>query len=134
MPTSRVRSAFVWAAIAATLLASFALQWGVLARTGFQAGDFRAFYCAGRLLTEGADPYRDGPLHACETANGPHLLFEKEPGVTVPAPLPGYTIAALAPLSRLPFAAATAIWIAILVCATFCAALLLARFAGTTSA
>jgi hypothetical protein len=129
-----VRSAFAWAAIAATLLASFALQWGVLARTGFQAGDFRAFYCAGRLLTEGADPYRDGPLHACETANGPHLLFEKEPGVTVPAPLPGYAIAAFAPLSRLPFAAAAAIWIAILACATICAALLLARFVGTTSA
>ena len=129
-----MRTAVAWTAVALLLFASFALQWQVLARTGFQAGDFRAFYCAGRVLTERGNPYRNGPLHACEASNGPHLMFEKEPNVTVPAPLPGYAIAAFAPLSRLPFAVATGLWIALLAFATIGAALLSARFLGTSPA
>src|SRR5450755_3691442 len=28
--------------------------------------DFRAFYCSGRVVLAGLDPYREHPLHECE--------------------------------------------------------------------
>ena len=125
-----VRTTVAWAAVAVLLCASFALQWQVLARTGFQAGDFRAFYCAGRVAGAGADPYLNGPLHACEASNGPQLMFRKEPRVTVPAPLPGYVLAVFVPLARLPFGVAAAIWLALLTLATIAAVACASRFSS----
>ena len=63
--------------------------------------DFVAFYCGGRVLADGADPYRAGPLSACEhgvlAASGIAMV----PYLVVPAPLPPY---ALAPFSFVSFA------------------------------
>jgi hypothetical protein len=92
-------------------------------------GDFRAFYCAARVASHGADPYRTEPLRSCETAIGTTMFFQKNPGVTIPAPLPGYAIAALVPLSVLPFTAAATLWCALLLAAWLACIVALSRFA-----
>lgn len=79
--------------------------------------DFDAFYCAARTLFMGADPYRFEPLHSCEAANLPLPA-----NVVVPAPLPPYAIAALAPISRLPFPQANLLWLLVLVASAVLAA------------
>ena len=115
--------------VAAAVLA-FAFQTSVVARTGFFMGDFRAFYCAARVTAQGADPYHAEPLRSCELAIGKTRFFEKNPGVVIPAPLPGYAIAALVPLASMPFAVASALWLAILLLAWFTCVWTLARFAS----
>jgi hypothetical protein len=74
--------------------------------------DFRTFYCGGRVLAEGRDPYRVEPMLSCQRAvlrdgglrlNAAHVL---------PAPLPPYALALFALLARLPFAVATEVWLA----------------------
>ncbi|HEY6450482.1 MAG TPA: hypothetical protein VIX60_07375, partial [Candidatus Cybelea sp.] len=78
----------------------------IVEHTGFLMGDFRAFYCAARVVSHAGDPYRTEPLRSCETSIGSQRFFEKNPGVTIPAPLPAYAIATLVPLSLLPFGVA----------------------------
>ncbi len=81
-------------------------------------GDFRAFYCAARVASHGARSVSHrAPARRARRASAPRLFFAKNPGVTIPAPLPGYAIAALVPLSVLPFAAAATIWSLLLLAA-----------------
>jgi hypothetical protein len=117
------------AVIAASLLA-LGLQTSIVARTGFLMGDFRAFYCGARVASHGADPYHTEPLRSCEISLGKTAFFQQNPGVVIPAPLPGYVLAALVPLSLLPFAAAAALWAAILLLAWIACIATLMRFAG----
>jgi hypothetical protein len=127
-----VRASWIAAAIVgATLLALFA-QTSVVTRTGFLVGDFRAFYCAAKVVSAGADPYRTQPLGACERAIGPPRFFRTNPGVTIPAPLPGYVVAALVPLSALPFGVAAVLWVALLLAAWLACIAALSRFAGVS--
>lgn len=114
--------------ILATLLA-LGGQTYIVARTGFLVGDFRAFYCAARVASYGNDPYHTQPLGACESGIGPKLFFHKNPGVTIPAPLPPYAITVLAPLARLPFAVAAIIWVLLLLLAWIAGVAALSRFA-----
>jgi hypothetical protein len=125
-----VRNRLIGAAIVAAALTALGLHSSVVARAGFIVGDFRAFYCAARVAAHGADPYRTEPLRTCETGIGMSRFFEKNRGVTIPAPLPGYAIAALVPLSILPFAAAAAIWTLLLLLAWYACVATLTRFAG----
>jgi hypothetical protein len=125
-----VRDRWIGGAIVVAALAALALQSGVVARAGFIMGDFRAFYCAARVASHGADPYRTEPLRTCETGIGMSRFFEKNRGVAIPAPLPGYAIAALVPLTLLPFAAAATIWTLLLLLAWFACVTTLSRFAG----
>lgn len=73
--------------------------------------DFRAFYCSAHVLLGGADPYRYGPLQACQAAvlgvgglqsNDLRILF---------AVLPPASIAFFAPFALLPFRVATEAWL-----------------------
>jgi hypothetical protein len=57
-------------------------------------------------------------------------FFKKNPGVTIPAPLPGYALAALIPLALLPFTAAAVIWTMLLLLAWYACIATLSRFAG----
>lgn len=114
--------------VTATLLA-LAAQANIVTRTGFLAGDFRAFYCAARVASTGADPYRTQPLNTCERSIGPRVFFHKNPGVTIPAPLPGYAIATLEPFSLLPFGIAAGLWALLLLLAWLAAVVALSRFA-----
>jgi Glycosyltransferase family 87 len=124
-----VRSRWIAAALVFAALTALGLQTSVVVRTGFLMGDFRAFYCAARVAAHGADPYRTEPLRSCETAVGTTLFFEKNPGVTIPAPLPGYVIAALVPLAVLPFAVAATLWSVLLLLAWLACIVALSRFA-----
>jgi hypothetical protein len=125
-----VRGRWIGGAIVVAALAALVLQGGVVARAGFIVGDFRAFYCAARVASHGADPYRTEPLRSCETGIGMGRFFERNRGVTIPAPLPGYAIAALVPLALLPFAAAATIWTLLLLLAWLACVATLSRFAG----
>lgn len=120
--------------LSATILFASALALGVqtnvVARTGFLLGDFRAFYCAARVASHGADPYRTEPLRTCEYAAGGRGFFERNRGVAVPAPLPGYAIAAVVTFAMLPFGVAASLWTALLLAAWIVAVAALARVAS----
>jgi hypothetical protein len=124
-----VATRWIGAGIVLATLIAFGLQTAVVTRTGFLLGDFRAFYCAARVASHGADPYRAEPLRSCEVGIGTTPFFQKNPGVTIPAPLPGYAIAALVPLALLPFAAAAVIWSLLLLIAWFACIATVTRFA-----
>ncbi|MGA8575549.1 MAG: glycosyltransferase 87 family protein [Candidatus Cybelea sp.] len=121
---------WIGAAILLAALTALGLQTGVVTRTGFLMGDFRAFYCAARTASIGANPYLVEPLRSCETSIGSTPFFKKNPGVAIPAPLPGYSIAALVPLALLPFPIAAALWGALLALACIACVLALARCAS----
>ncbi len=72
--------------------------------------DFRAFYCAGRSVLAGRDPYREHPLHECERALPAQIASALPAQVTIPAPYPGYVLALFALLAALPFNLAAAVW------------------------
>ena len=97
-----------------SVLAAFVVAASVFAfhKPPLTAGhyDFDAFYCAARVLSTGADPYRFEPLHSCEAANLPLPLR-----VVIPSPLPPYAIAVLAPISRIPFPQANLLWLLVLI-------------------
>jgi hypothetical protein len=127
-----VRKRWIVAGAIVMTLLPLCIQGILIARVGFSMGDFRAFYCAARVASFRADPYRAQPLGSCESAVSPHGLFQKKFNVTVPAPLPGYAIAALEPLSRLPFTAAAVLWLALLLGGLAVCVATLARFAGAS--
>jgi hypothetical protein len=127
-----VQNRWIAAAVIAASLLALGLQTRIVARTGFLMGDFRAFYCAARVASHGADPYRTEPLRSCELAVASTRFFQTNRGVTIPAPLPGYALAVLAPLSLLPFAVAASLWAAILMLAWIACVLTLARFADVS--
>ncbi|HET9095257.1 MAG TPA: glycosyltransferase family 87 protein [Candidatus Baltobacteraceae bacterium] len=89
-------------------------------------GDFRAFYCAAGAAAHGANPYAAAAIYACERAPMPYGLYQATPGVAVPAPLPGYALLAFAPIALLPYLAACAVWLALLLFTAFTSARALA--------
>ena len=109
------RKAWIGVAVVLAALTALGIQTAVITKTGFLMGDFRAFYCAAKVVSLHADPYLTQPLRDCETAMGPRLFFEKNPGVTIPAPLPGYALAVLEPLGALPFPLAGSLWALLLI-------------------
>ncbi|MBV9439291.1 MAG: DUF2029 domain-containing protein [Candidatus Eremiobacteraeota bacterium] len=76
--------------------------------------DFRAFYCGSRVAFEGRDPYRTEPLRSCEEQARPPAGPSFLAAVAMPAPLPGYALAAFAPLASLPFPVACTAWFGLL--------------------
>lgn len=96
-----------------------------------QQGSFKAFYCAGRAVAAGQDPYRVQPLEQCEKAVVGSRLAA---GEVEPAPLPGYGLAAYAALSHLPYRTAAAVYQLSAFAATLAAALLLSGITGLPAA
>jgi hypothetical protein len=89
------------------------------------AFDFTAFYCAGRAVDAGRNPYTYEPLHACEHRVNATRAFRNDRWLVVPAPQPPHDLAILAPFACLPFAAAQTLYTAIIVAlALICAAAL----------
>ncbi|MBC5804054.1 MAG: hypothetical protein GIX03_13870 [Candidatus Eremiobacteraeota bacterium] len=72
--------------------------------------DFNAFYCGGQVLGSGLDPYREGPLRACEAAAYRDIGIRMEPYLVVPAPFPPYVLWAFAALALFPFGVAERLW------------------------
>ena len=118
-------------AAAAILIAAFVITASAAAQAHGHSwmGDFRAFYCAAHVRLAGLDPYAAQPLRACESQPVPPPLFIPSSGVTLPAPVPGYLVAAFMPLALLPFVPAAALWALILI-AAFTGTLLLLRSLG----
>ncbi len=125
-----MRSAWLSAVIITVSLVALGTQFWVVGRTGFSVGDFRAFYCAATVTAEHHDPYLTEPLRSCELSAGSTKFFDKYPGVTIPAPLPGYVLAALIPFTFLSFHAASIVWVLFLVLACVVTIVTVARFAG----
>lgn len=80
--------------------------------------DFNAFYCAGRSLDAGADPYRAEPLGSCEREFKPAPLMAGTPGLAMPAPLPPYALVPFALLARFTFGIAAILWSLLLLSCT----------------
>ena len=76
------------------------------------ATDFSAFWCAGRAVLQGADPYLDSSLHACETGAG--LV----PALTIPVPYPPYAMLLFAATAVFPQRLSFALWSVLLAAAT----------------
>lgn len=92
--------------------------------------DFPDFYCAGSALDENRSPYRYEPLHACEhRANALDTfrgrLFQSNPAIAVPAPLPAYDFLPFMALARAPIATARVIDAAAILASVLLAALAL---------
>jgi len=96
-------------------------------------GDFRSFYCAGKVVAHGANPYLEEPLHSCEVRAQPPAVPEFLPSVTIPAPLPPTALAAFVPLALLPFPYAAAVYVLLLIAAMIGAVALFARATGVSS-
>jgi hypothetical protein len=111
------------AAFAAVMLLAASCGYILLASRDRGAFDFQAFYCAGSAARAGADPYRTQPLGACEHRESAGTYAALPANVVLPAPQPGYDIAAFALLSLLPFQTAKAVWGALLAAAIFIAVL-----------
>jgi hypothetical protein len=97
-------------------------------------GDFRAFYCGGRVIAMGANPYLEQPLHACEQTARPPVPLSYGAAVTLPAPLPPAALLPFVPLALLPFPLAAIVYGVALVGAMTAAVVLYARATGVSSA
>lgn len=93
--------------------------------------DFRAFYCAGTALRMHANPYHTEPLHTCERTRTDRTFAAFARTTALPAPQPGYDIAAFSVLAALPFAIASKIWTAILLACALSAIVLVHRISRT---
>lgn len=102
------------AAFAAVMLLAAICGYILLRSPDRGAFDFQAFYCAGSAARAGADPYRTQPLGACEHRESAGTYAALPADVVLPAPQPGYDIAAFALISLLPFESAKAVWGALL--------------------
>lgn len=116
------------------LAVSAALGFWLLSDAHRGAYDFQAFYCAGTVLREHGDPYRTQPLRSCEHEHTDGTYAALPPGVALPAPQPAYDLAVFALLSLLPFAAAKALWGAVLGSASAIAIAAAARMSGVSPA
>jgi len=107
-------------------LAPFGAQFYGDRAGGWLMIDFRAYYCASLAQRIGHNPYLAESLRECE-ANTPVPFYHPPARVTVPAPYPPYALAAFAPLTFLPFAAAAIVWWSLLAIALAVASYALAR-------
>ena len=122
---------FAWLLAPAILAALIALN--PLNRPTYVMGDFRAFYCAGAVIAQHANPYLEEPLRGCERDAGP----PSEPAflrpVALPAPLPPYALALFVPFGLLPFPMAAVLYGLLLIAAMTAATALYARVTGVSS-
>lgn len=96
-------------------------------------GDFRAFYCAGAVIAQGANPYLEEPLRSCEDNARPPAEPAFLRPVALPAPLPPYALLPFVPLSLLPFPDAAALYGLLLIASMTAAVALYARVTTISS-
>jgi hypothetical protein len=96
--------------MALAFLVACALTFAALESRAIDGFDFRAFYCAGAVAREHADPYKTQPLKSCEQLHTNAPAGQSSSFIVVPSPVPGYDIAIFAQLSRLPYPIAKALW------------------------
>jgi Glycosyltransferase family 87 len=133
MTPGRRRLVSIAAYFLAPLLLAAMIALNGTQRSTYLMGDFRAFYCAGKVVASGANPYLTEPLRACEATAGPPAEPSFLRPVALPAPLPPYALLAFVPLALLPFPVAAACWGALLIAALTLAVALLQRVTGVSS-
>ena len=77
-------------------------------------------------MLHGVDPYASGPLLRCEQTPAP-LGLHSAREADLPAPFPGYALAAFAIFSLLPYPVAAAAWFLLLIVCTVLACIFLGR-------
>ena len=127
---TRTRALMVVLLVATASIALIDLSRTELVRPADQLLDFRVSYCAGAAVDAHADPYRVEPIRSCEHAH-PIPLLARTPNLVLAWVLPGYDIAPLAALARLPFGVAAATYVLALCAALAGCAVLIARTTGT---
>ena len=115
--------------ICATIIAAIQL-WTFGAAHAWLA-DYRAFWCAGKVLAHGGNPYLTAPLVACEYA-APWFHPYGATHVAIPAPLPGYALLPFAALSFLPFSVSAVLWLLASLAALLFSVVTLARLTSNT--
>ncbi len=105
----------LWAAIGIAFIAVYVL--GRVAQT-----DFVNPYCAGVVLNAGGDPYRAIPLGACESRFFGDIVH--------PVPAAPYVLAFFRLIAFLPYDAAAATWLCLIVAATVITVTTTVRVAG----
>ncbi|MEA2787108.1 MAG: hypothetical protein QOF71_3212 [Candidatus Eremiobacteraeota bacterium] len=120
-----------WLIAPAILAALVALN--PLSRPTYVMGDFRAFYCAGAVIAQGANPYLEEPLRGCERDAGPPAEPAFLRPVALPAPLPPYALALFVPFGMLPFPVAAVLYGLLLIAAMTGATTLYVRVTGVSS-
>lgn len=73
--------------------------------------DFMAFYCGGKIIDRGVDPYRVEPLRSCEAAAMMQSRVTMQPGLVVPSPLPPYALAIFKLVCWMPFRTACVVFL-----------------------
>lgn len=111
----------------ALVVAAVACYTPVVAHQRFAMDDFKAFYCAGRVLLAHENPYDATPIASCEAMPAKPPLFVAQPGFVLPAPLPGYAVALFAALAWMPFEPAVVVWLLLSIVATIASVFLLSR-------
>jgi hypothetical protein len=117
--------------IAPLLLALMIAVSGTRSET-YLMGDFRAFYCAGKAVAQGANPYLTEPLRTCEATSGPPAEPAFLRPVALPAPLPPYALLLFVPFALMPFPLAAACYGAVLIGSMTLAVSLLGRVTGVS--
>jgi len=107
----------------ALALAAFVIVLRHVADPPMMMADFRAFACAGSVALHHDDPYSSAQLAGCEEAPVPRPLFTIEQGAVLPAPIPGYLVAAFLPFALIPFAWSAIAW-AMLLCLAIAVAIM----------
>jgi len=130
MPNSYAKP-FAWLLAPAILAALIALN--PLNRPTYVMGDFRAFYCAGAVIAQHANPYLEEPLRGCEAQAGPPAEPTFLRPVALPAPLPPYALALFVPFGLLPFPVAAMLYGVLMIAAMSGAVALFARVTGVSS-
>ena len=120
-----------WLLAPAILAALIALN--PLNRPTYVMGDFRAFYCAGAVIAQHANPYLEEPLRGCEAHAGPPAEPAFLRPVALPAPLPPYALALFVPFGLFPFPVAAVLYGLLLIAAMTGATVLFARVTGVSS-
>ena len=127
-----VRAAPLPAALIGVLL--FASLVGLRAYTAVSGRplliDFHAFFCGAGVALRGANPYLQEPIARCEVPFLAQYLPHGSVGIAMPAPLPGYVFAPIAPLTMLPFGAAAALWLLLLSAALALTIVILQQLSG----
>jgi len=117
------------------VLAAFYVELAALGSPGIapvaNRTDTLAFYCGARVAAAGDDPYRAGPLRACEHRAQRDVGITPIANLVVPAPLPGYDFALLRPLGAMPYRTALTAWYVLLLLAVATTVPLLARLTQT---
>jgi hypothetical protein len=129
--SARAANAVAWLLAPAILAALIALN--PLDRPTYLMGDFRAFYCAGSVIAQNANPYLEEPLRGCEREAGPPAEPRFLAPVALPAPLPPYALLLFVPFALLPFPVAAALYGALMIAAMVAATVLFARVTGASS-